>query len=211
MCFGKKGRVGAQFPNVEPALVPTTRKDAITQQPITSPLPKRPYTYESLENGFIRLLKIQPAAGQNTPLRATLVHEKLVETGESQRPTYEALSYCWGANVFSQKLYLPTGVLNITNDLASALIRLRRIDAERILWVDQCCINQKNGEEIERQVSMMDQIYKNAVSTIIWLGEETAHTRQALDAIQIAADRYGFQSTKVREIYDRPWFTRVWV
>ena len=243
MCFGKKERVGAQFPNVEQPLVPTTRKDAIMQQPTTSPLPERPYTYDRIEDGFIRLLQIRPAADQNAPLRATLVHEKLVETGESQGPTYEALSYCWGANIFSQKLYFPTGVLNITKDLASALIRLRRIDAERTLWVDQCCINQKDGGEKELQVSMMDQIYKNAASTIIWLGEETAHTHQALDVIQIAADRYGFQSTmegydkfwwpnipilkddneeaqmslksmkekKVREIYDRPWFTRIWI
>lgn len=37
-------------------------------------------------------------------------------------------------------------------------------------WVDQICINQEDIKERSHQVKLMCRIYRNAQSTIVWLG-----------------------------------------
>jgi hypothetical protein len=38
------------------------------------------------------------------------------------------------------------------------------------LWIDQICINQESIPERNQQVSIMDQIYRGAHETVVWLG-----------------------------------------
>lgn len=53
---------------------------------------------------------------------------------------------------------------------------LRSRDAYRTkwLWIDQICIDQENVQERNEQVSVMDEIYRHAHETIVWLGSNPA-------------------------------------
>ena len=119
-------------------------------------------------DSFIRLLILKAATSTEAEL-----HCELVEVDQPVAAEYEALSYVWGKDEFPNVLHLPTGYLMITDNLASALRRLRLTDKSRTLWVDAVCINQSNNAEKERQVAQMANIYQNATNVVAWLGETT--------------------------------------
>jgi len=83
----------------------------------------------------IRILELLPPASTDpTKILCNLTTAKL-----SDKPSYEALSYAWGDSVFSEKIYLPSGYLAITSNLAAALRQLRPENGLRRLWVDAIC------------------------------------------------------------------------
>ena len=77
-------------------------------------------------------------------------------------PAYEALSYAWG----DPKVTLPIKVQGngheVTTNLHSALVHLRRESTPRKLWIDALCINQHDIVELGHQVSFMKAIYKKS-------------------------------------------------
>jgi len=91
-----------------------------------------------------KILELLPAASPDpASIYCNLSTAKL-----SDQPAYEAVSYAWGEPVYSERIYLPTGHLAITSNLAAALRQLRHKDRSRKLWVDAVCINQVGvGEE----------------------------------------------------------------
>jgi hypothetical protein len=119
---------------------------------------------------------------------------------------YIALSYTWGSLPRCRKLYLENGTrwILITPTLEAALPKivfaaanlhiLRIVPGRTYLWIDQICIDQDNMEERELQVSLMKEIYSQALGGLIWLGEEDDHSRIAVQAIQtvtrLARDNY---------------------
>ena len=127
------------------------------------------HRYSALSgDSFIRLLVLKP----DTSTRAD-IHCKLIEVDQPVAAEYEALSYVWGKDEFPNVLHLPSGYLMITDNLASALRRLRFTDKSRTLWVDAVCINQSDNTAKERQIAQMASIYQNAASVVAWLGEKT--------------------------------------
>lgn len=65
------------------------------------------------------------------------------------------------------------GIISITQNLHSALQNLRKRDATLVLWVDAVCINQANVLERNSQVRNMPQTYAEALSVIVWLGNDS--------------------------------------
>jgi hypothetical protein len=65
----------------------------------------------------IRILELLPPASPEP----TEIHCNLTTARLADKPSYEALSYAWGDPVFPEKIYLPTGYLAITSNLAAAL------------------------------------------------------------------------------------------
>lgn len=139
------------------------------------------FTYEPLEPGHMRLLRLQPGPGWSE-LRATLIPVSFQNAPKHQ---YQALSYSWGED--KRKLYslgLVTEIsdgcrswhttysLGITRSLRDALQHLRDSERSRFLWIDAICINQADQEELSTQVERMYAVYSMAESTIIWLGPE---------------------------------------
>jgi Heterokaryon incompatibility protein (HET) len=61
--------------------------------------------------------------------------------------------------------------LLITPNCKSALRLLGRSFSYRLLWIDSTSIDQTCIEERKEQVSIMADIYKQAESVIVWLGE----------------------------------------
>lgn len=125
----------------------------------------------------IRVIHLQPGS-LNDELECTLEAVRLTE-----RPAYEALSYCWGKSAGNRCIKLRTASLlatntggtmssaslAITDTLHDALICLRYPQKERILWVDQICINQRDHKERSAQVNLMQDIYSSTQCAIVWL------------------------------------------
>ncbi|KAF7192157.1 Heterokaryon incompatibility protein 6, OR allele [Pseudocercospora fuligena] len=125
----------------------------------------RPYQYESLPSGYIRILNLEPGCNDDQ-LRGTLISYSL-ESGLE----YKAVSYAWGEPIFDQTIRLLGRDLPITTSLAGALRRFRDPKQSVRLWADAICINQSTIEEKNQQVAMMAQIYSEADEVLIWLGE----------------------------------------
>ncbi|GAB1318313.1 Heterokaryon incompatibility domain-containing protein [Madurella fahalii] len=108
------------------------------------------------------------------------------------------------------------------------------------IWIDAICINQNDFEERAVQVKLMDEIYRKAANTIVWLGCEDQWSTDAAKVIsRIAAyPRDSFVKSEVKpfrrqdsEIYERynlaytswtdwcslaallkrQWFSRLWI
>ena len=122
-----------------------------------------------LEKDEIRLLHVEPGIG-DAQVRCSLFHARL---GES--PTYDAVSYMWGPDIgpSSPKTLIAIDggrTMEIQENLANVLKRLRLKDKPRVLWVDAVCINQSNGTERKHQVDQMGMIYSQATTVRVWLG-----------------------------------------
>jgi len=96
-----------------------------------------------------------------------------------------------GQNVETRQGILSTIWVNgqqheVTENLFSALGRLRQIDRKHFLWVDAICINQEDLRERTDQVKLMGDIYRNAKEVLIWLGDEngTTDSEMAMDLLE---------------------------
>jgi hypothetical protein len=103
-------------------------------------------------------------------------------------PSYEALSYCWGEPTDIESIYCNGREKSVGRNLETALRHLRRTDETRILWADAICINQENLPEKSYQVSIMSLIYRDAKRVVVWLGEATDTTEQAISLLNKLSD-----------------------
>jgi hypothetical protein len=116
---------------------------------------------------------------------------------------------------------------------------LRLPKSTRIVWTDAICINQKDNEEKSYQVPLMGSIYSLARRVVVWMGHgDLLQTKEAAQCVKFIADacrqhdgdpdtdpdsveRYKnlnlpmdvFTSTVcdgLKQLYDRPWFNRIW-
>jgi len=160
------------------------------------------YQYSSLSYPTaIRVLVMQILKTVEDPTHPVSVF-KLEEVNLQESPIYEALSYTWGETTYYDGFtYLwdsgpprtypiaihGSGLLQVTRNLNEFLQYLTKnapVGATtRRIWADQICINQKNIEERNSQVTMMKDIYTSAQRTLIWLGEEDADTLSVLDML----------------------------
>lgn len=183
-------------------------------------------SYSLLQDKHIRLLHLEPATDSDAPIRCSFTTVSLANS-----PCYEALSYVWGDSTLLNTVKLDGFDVAISRNLFQALCRLRRRDADRILWVDAVCINQGDIDERSRQVSLMGSIYQGAERVVVFLGQEWDGQDLAFDYLNLCAEQseYHFvpslephlkvqghdaSSPILRDnlirFFDSPWFYRVW-
>jgi hypothetical protein len=127
----------------------------------------------------IRLIRLLRPT-RKKPISCILEHLD-IDRDRANVPSYTALSYTWGDE---QALYtihingLPFMVRKNLHSFLTSRTELREIDVW--LWIDQLCINQEDVVEKNHQVTMMAEIYSQAQSVIVWLGEAGPHTRAAI-------------------------------
>jgi len=128
----------------------------------------------------IRLLRIIPGNAD------TGVKCELFETDLDSIPVFEALSYVWG-NPADQTLVDCDGqIISVTVNLGDALRRLRLTSRIRVVWADAICINQDDLDERSRQVSIMRDIYSEAVRVIVWLGRDDGQSAESAVVLMVA-------------------------
>jgi hypothetical protein len=183
----------------------------------------------------IRLLEIQPAKPEE-PIQAKILVAQL-----SKSPKYEALSYTWGSTAEQQHIGITDNLADrdktlpipVTANCYAALKRLRHgITEPRKVWVDSICINQNDINERNHQMRLMTRIYKSAACVVVHLGESADRSDEAMDWIQEVdipsddttdpSDRFSESAAwndptahpdkaVMQALFNRPWFTRVWV
>jgi hypothetical protein len=170
--------------------------------------------YEQLPADTVRTIVLSPGS-QTDPLRCHFRRQKIPPSEKMDvRLSYEALSYTWGAPIFSQfiacrsaawassssttmtllrtlhsgrKLKSTEVTISITQNLYDALVHLRQRWTSRELWVDAICINQEDNAEKAAQIPLMGRVYFLAKRVIIWLGLIDEHTTQTLALINMIA------------------------
>lgn len=184
-----------------------------------------PLVYGPLRGGDgIRLLHLSPRKSAGD----MILHGALESTSLSKRPDYVAVSYTWADSdgdrslceeIFLGNLWTP---LPITSNCASALRRLRSGHQTQTLWIDSICINQFSADEKSHQVGLMRDIYSRATSVAIFLGgdEDAPDTRllkETADSLFYGGNQGDVTWTAshdhiaVRALFDRPYWSRIWV
>lgn len=137
------------------------------------------FPYEDLSTArSIRLLRLQPGAGKD-PIVCSLFEVNLDDA-----PTFAALSYVWGYQYTHANIQVNDQDFRVTENLFSALRRVRLADEEEVLWVDAICIDQGNAIERSSQVKIMRDIYQTAVAVLIWLGPDDERDDLAMSTVQ---------------------------
>lgn len=195
------------------------------------------YRYQPLEGtDHIRLLKCTPRANLQSGrgvLRRwafSLVHVSL-----DNAPPFETISYAWGNTARFYKLPMEgTEDIAVTKSAFEALPYLIQNSETGLLWMDQICINQDDLDERGHQVALMGKVFSNSRRTIIWLGLEDRHPKQAsrlLEKIRAVSPELRYDKEILRKVdsllqesrglsnckaalestLHRPWFSRAWV
>ncbi|KAH6641060.1 heterokaryon incompatibility protein-domain-containing protein [Chaetomium tenue] len=153
------------------------------------------YQYERLtHDDEIRLLHLEPGSGDD-------IHFTLHPVRLGDRPPYEAISYCWGDPKDTCMVYCDGKTLHITKSLYTGLRRLRKDDEVRVLWADAVCIDQKCTAEKNVQVALMNRIYSQPSSVLIWLGDDTSGLEGLHECIQGALDVLPPDHFEFEELY----------
>lgn len=127
-------------------------------------------------NQEIRLLVLLPAPTLEDEVRCEFRVDSLRTPSQkgstSEALPYEALSYTWGESANSRSITLcGRAGFKVTDNLHAALVRLRRPDKNRILWVDGLCVDHDNTAERNWQVALKPRVLKAAGAVIVWLGD----------------------------------------
>jgi len=168
----------------------------------------------------IRLMHLQPAAGENDSIEFSLQDSRLSDANLG----YEALSYTCGADHPKQLIFCqdPSSILQVTQNCYGALKRLRN-DSVRCLWIDAICINQDDETEKSIQVRMMDRVFARASRVIVDLGEATPGSCRIFNELAEAENskmptgKYDKPKPsdelvgELERLFRHPWFSRVWV
>ncbi|KAI1110045.1 heterokaryon incompatibility protein-domain-containing protein [Nemania sp. NC0429] len=151
---------GQEYETAEEA----ARRDGISiYQPLTSPR-------------STRILKIYPSRYETAALVCELSEEEL---NDENPPSYAAISYTWGSQLPSRKILCHGKAFSVTENCEAILRRFRQGNKMSCLWIDAICIDQSTVEERNKQVAMMEDIYRLAEVVVVWLGPATEHTQEA--------------------------------
>lgn len=145
-----------------------------------------------LDQDQTRLLALQPGRG-NEPLEC---HIRLVSA--LTKTPYDAISYVWGSQTTTEMIRCRTdghsrqADLPLAQNAAEALRAARLAVSERLVWIDCICISQTSHDEKAAQVAMMDSIFANAATVLVWLGaDEGGHAVPALEVAERIHERFG--------------------
>ncbi|KAH4040065.1 hypothetical protein HBI09_023240 [Parastagonospora nodorum] len=123
------------------------------------------YQYEKLPHAdSIRLVKIFSIHPE--------IACKIRVANFSDAPAYEALSYCWGSPEKLVPITCDGRLFEVSPSLRDGLQQLYQYSKTSGIswfWIDQICIDQKDGLERTHQVQLMNKIYSSSIRTVIWL------------------------------------------
>ncbi|KAK6087033.1 ankyrin and HET domain-containing protein [Seiridium cupressi] len=150
------------------------------------------YKYVRLEESQMRLLTLLPGKFQD-PIKCSMKTvdslvfdlQRVICDSDPPDVTYEALSYVWASDEDDVVIRIDNAQFKITVNVNHALHCLRLPDVSRIFWIDAICINQEDLKEKSEQVCMMDRIYRNAETVIIYLGPDADESNLVMEYLSV--------------------------
>ncbi|KAF2165733.1 hypothetical protein M409DRAFT_24021 [Zasmidium cellare ATCC 36951] len=138
------------------------------------------YEYTELQGpNRVRLFQLEPTEDEDRTISGSLVEADLADDVD-----YELLSYVASDAKDLVDITVNHMAHSITRDLHWALVRLRKANESRPLWIDVICLNQADAEEWSRQASMRKQIIESAESVLIWLGEAADNSHLVFEHVK---------------------------
>ena len=147
------------------------------------------FPYEPVDNdkGEIRLLTILPKSlcnndsSQSQPGRIICFLDRATL---SSVPRYTALSYTWGSPIDPETIEVNGVEFTVTQSLAGLLRHLQQGNEEVTVWADAICIQQSDLAEKSGQIAHMLDIYRQAHTTVIWLGPEQNDSDSVMERLR---------------------------
>lgn len=154
------------------------------------------FVHDILPASHIRLLRYDLASASGG------LRFKLDTHSKDNAPPYMALSYRWGTSTASDACSINNRNYRIGHELFEALQSLRSMYTTTYLWIDALCINQGHIEERNHQVAIMDEIFRSASTTIVWLGTlpQALHHEAHVRPNYLAEQPYWSRTWIVQEI-----------
>lgn len=106
-----------------------------------------------------------------------------------QHPRFHALSYVWGDPATVATIKLDGYSFPVTSNLYTALSCMRQETEEFVLWIDALCINQFDLDERAAQIALMERIYTQARTVLVFLGDEWEGAYMTMGLIKLVATR----------------------
>ncbi|KAI8720204.1 HET domain-containing protein [Fusarium sp. LHS14.1] len=174
---------GQRAPNRDPVSASETFP-SIDPQALQVPRDTPKLEYGRLPNSTsFRLLQILSDGGQGI-LRCRMFDADLAA---QDTPSYIALSYTWHEtslpNLFRPVL-INEKYLSVSLNLWNFLQNYHQTAGERVIWIDQICINQDDQDERVQQIGQMCAIYERASMDVFWIGEPGEHTEDVMDMLE---------------------------
>ena len=119
------------------------------------------FTHEPLDlsKKTIRLLRLRKSRADT--IVCDLRHAPLGED-------HVCLSYMWGTDAPSHKIYVDGKALKVRENLFQFLQIAKRLGIDDWLWIDAICIDQDNTIERNHQVQSMGEIYQQAKHVLVY-------------------------------------------
>jgi hypothetical protein len=167
------------------------------------------YHYHAL--GTARSIRLVHLKEQAEP--TSEIEYKLLEVPLDEAPPYCAVSYSWSNQKLTEEIICDGQKLLVTRNCKAALRQLLGREAN-MLWIDAMCVNQEDVDERNSQVFFMGSIFRDAQHVLVWLGEAADDSESCLASIgnDLEPSNIDVHEAKaINHLFERPWFTRVWV
>jgi hypothetical protein len=145
---------------------------------------------------LIRLVYVERPSTYSQPVQCSL-KSRVLDSSLS----FNAVSYIWGKSQPTFDILLDGCVFSVREGLYEFLKHARHHDRaleNKWFWIDQLCIDQSSVVEKNHEVSHMDEIFRMAKRTIIWLAPSA-----------MISDLPGLDT--MTWIEHHPYWTRLWV
>jgi hypothetical protein len=171
-----------------PGFTPTPKDSSLFGEPVASPLNLTPGSHESFSTlrGWIRQCREHSCCkiSRNWQLLTRLIDVggkygkdvRIYTTNHESPAEYAALSYCWGGDQESKTVRARmeercrgSPLAELPKTIQDAIVTARRLELP-FLWADAICIFQDIPADKERKLAIIDQIYSDALFTIIVTG-----------------------------------------
>ncbi len=150
------------------------------------------------------------------------LHRSVLHMGYARR--------CPDIALGNQKLTVLASVYSFLQGVCEGTIH-HRAERDAWFWIDSVCINQDDLEEKSQQIPLMEYIFRQSRRTIVWLGNGSSTTDEAMDFLKKLTEEAGglleaYQNGGPRQLIpalnDRmkwkslqallshPWWRRVW-
>jgi len=153
-------------------------RSSFTTSFFTPVMPSNIYVYNPLSTtSTIRIIRLPPSSDD----KEATIKIQLFESSFKDAPRYEAVSYTWDQQSFTEPILCNGKDLFVTPNVLAILHDFRNKDEDRLLWIDSICIDQSSSYDKSVQVPRMDRIYSRAQMVLVWLGKGSEETDAVFD------------------------------